>query len=616
MKGDTLMSLRDFFVNFLTNTEGMIELRAIQADGPIQDRLFSRSIAEIQTWIEANKAYNLYYGINTRHPDTQTGSKRDIFEICAFQADLDFKDYGGGEEEAKSRLEAFPLKPTMLLNSGGGYQALWVLTNPLKCMHDISIIVEGINLNLAKILGADHCHDVARVFRIPDTTNYPNQKKRDAGRVPVQARIVYDNGPQYTIEDFEDYRMPQNQQVNTIQSDQPHTALPNNQVLESIELIDRLPSIKGLWEGKGLAHTSEGKVDRSKADYQLVRELLKHEVAYQDIVNLFTNFPYGKAGTYQGDARKYIESTINAAKESSSHEISGADNFPFSSLRPLSQSLPEYDEWLKANKDRKLRGVDSGFSCWNEFLQGVHGLTVLAGVAGSGKSMLAIQLAIQVLKQSGKVLYLDVENGKCNILTRITSYIFQTSDSRIRSAGSLERQWLEELTDLLKSFFLVTDPNEITPDLIENWSRIAGPKLIVCDSLQKISPILYGKNSRTDVRLQIDECMRFFEQIRNNSNTSCLLISEINRASSQTAHLGAFKESSSIEYGADMAIILQPDKQGSSIAIEVVKNRYGTTGCIGYLHRPTPFYWGLLEGTPKNKVTRINKKSGGLYATL
>jgi len=51
-------------------------------------------------------------------------------------------------------------------------------------------MVENINKSLAQHLGGDHCHNIDRIMRLPGTINWPNAKKKEAGRVPVLATII------------------------------------------------------------------------------------------------------------------------------------------------------------------------------------------------------------------------------------------------------------------------------------------------------------------------------------------------------------------------------------------------------------------------------------------
>jgi hypothetical protein len=63
--------------------------------------------------------------------------------------------------------------------------------------------LESYNKALAQQLGADHCHNIDRIMRLPGTTNLPDAKKRALGRRPVAAELIYlDLDRRYRLDDF------------------------------------------------------------------------------------------------------------------------------------------------------------------------------------------------------------------------------------------------------------------------------------------------------------------------------------------------------------------------------------------------------------------------------
>src|SRR5690606_27995740 len=63
--------------------------------------------------------------------------------------------------------------------------------------------VEAINRGIRDHFGADACQNVDRVMRLPGTINFPNAKKRAAGRGPAMAGILErDSGRVYGLEEL------------------------------------------------------------------------------------------------------------------------------------------------------------------------------------------------------------------------------------------------------------------------------------------------------------------------------------------------------------------------------------------------------------------------------
>lgn len=96
-------------------------------------------------------------------------------------------------------------KPTCIVYSGGGYQAYWRLSEPI----DISGVLEAAedaklyNLQIERILGADNCHDVSRIMRVPGTINEPDAKKQKKGRKAALSELIeWHDDRTYDIKQF------------------------------------------------------------------------------------------------------------------------------------------------------------------------------------------------------------------------------------------------------------------------------------------------------------------------------------------------------------------------------------------------------------------------------
>ena len=100
-----------FLTLFLSKTECDLEIRCL----PSKAQLFSRDIAELKKFIEEHLSENIYFGVCSRQGG---GRAEHIKEVISLWADLDFKDYAGGEAEAHERLAAFRYAPTIVVHSG------------------------------------------------------------------------------------------------------------------------------------------------------------------------------------------------------------------------------------------------------------------------------------------------------------------------------------------------------------------------------------------------------------------------------------------------------------------------------------------------------------------
>jgi len=160
----------------------------------------------------------------------QQGTKNAVRQVNCLWADLDAKDFKGGKSEALQNLRGFPLLPTIIVDSGNGYHAYWLLKEPEAISNDSDVAqIEGCNRGLAKALGADaSACDLARVLRLPGTWNV----KDPANPLDVQV-VECEPSRQYNFSEFD--WLPQAEQERTpayesltqgpIQAGQRHTTL-------------------------------------------------------------------------------------------------------------------------------------------------------------------------------------------------------------------------------------------------------------------------------------------------------------------------------------------------------------------------------------------------------
>jgi hypothetical protein len=238
--------------------------------------------------------------------------------VTAAWADIDFHQVHPDREPAEriawSRLNAFPLPPSILVHSGNGRQAWWLYDHPMALSDEWPAErFESINRGIAKALGGDAVHDLARVLRVPGTMNLPDARKRARGCVPVMARLVYANGPTWSPDDFKDFETPA--PSNALRTSPARASIgqadrPDDEILEAFkQLLERLPSNYALvrtWRGDRLLNDTS----RSAFDMALVDHLVRAGVRDEFIPVIVRSFPFGR-GVFASD--DYIARTIAKA---------------------------------------------------------------------------------------------------------------------------------------------------------------------------------------------------------------------------------------------------------------------------------------------------------------
>lgn len=176
-------------------------LVAIDAtSGAIAGHAFTReSIPAAAEWAAGHADRNLYWSVNPlKAALDKKPTKADVAEMRWVHVDID-----DAADAVLARLRAFVPAPTLILFSGGGYQAFWRLREPIYANGNIAEL-EAANKAVLKALGGDKsAWNLDRIMRLPGTMNWPTATKLKKGRNPVAARVIEHHAERgYTLGDF------------------------------------------------------------------------------------------------------------------------------------------------------------------------------------------------------------------------------------------------------------------------------------------------------------------------------------------------------------------------------------------------------------------------------
>ena len=196
----------DFLRNFRPG--GPWVLTSIVPDGKVTTRTFMADQAELLSdWLAAvNGNENVYFHVNHTGDRrlSKKATKEDIVSAEWLHVDVDPLP-GKDRAQILAALNACAPAPSIILDSGGGYQAFWRLSESMPATDDAGRNeIEGRNFALARALGGDSCHNIDRIMRLPGTWNLPNKKKLKAGRQKAMAGVVRaDWDARHNLSDFE-----------------------------------------------------------------------------------------------------------------------------------------------------------------------------------------------------------------------------------------------------------------------------------------------------------------------------------------------------------------------------------------------------------------------------
>ncbi len=246
------------------------KINGLTLDGPL-------SAGAAREWIDARQGrLNLYLSSNAGRLDAHRDyrlNKEEIGTLRAIVADVDPAKIKAGDNrgtnfrrererlrELVRTLSADPTcPPTMVIDSGGGFQFWWFLSPHLPATDENRVLVAGIGRTIRDRIGGDNVQSIEHIFRLPGTVNVPDEDKRLQGRVPAVATVLEQGcGLPYTIDALAVWAPPTKATAYN-ETDLSGVDLDMVAVQEAHEWVDlppkfvaacdRDPVLKALWSG-------------------------------------------------------------------------------------------------------------------------------------------------------------------------------------------------------------------------------------------------------------------------------------------------------------------------------------------------------------------------------
>jgi len=291
--------------------------------------------------------------------------------------------------------------------------------------------------------------------------------------------------------------------------------------------------------------------------------------------------------------------------------------------------LPEYYKTLGSG-DRKFIGIETGIGSLDRATMGLSGVVVLGGIAGQGKTSLALQIAYEACLKGTPVIFYSLEMPKRAIYTKILNRLSRVGYGDILLKG---RPYLDpeaQDTDLMGD--KVDFKNLFSKDEAEALREARGKLVAVGDSLyirsreseeeaisfttleaeinlvkvrhntDKVLVVVdhlqvfdFRNDERERANDQIDKESKLidrFKGVSERTDTPILLISQKNKAGFTSSGLESIKGSVDIVYLADVVMFLEGETESKEEAIfsngykkiklVISKNRYNSPTTLNF----------------------------------
>ncbi len=327
--------------------DGPWALTAIQPDRKaIETRTFHPSgLKELDKWLaQYNGSRNIYFHVNPPLRDiTKKAEREDIKEVSWLHVDIDPRageDIGEEQERAlgllTTKLPKGVPEPTCVVFSGGGYQGFWRLEEPIPVEGELARAEDAkrYNQQLELAFGADNCHNIDRIMRLPGTVNLPDARKARKGRVPTLATLVSLSDATYPLNTFTPAPAVQTQDEGwgvggEIKISGDIERLASVDELDQWGVSDRVKII--IVQGRHPEERKEGDDSRSAWLFDAICQLVRAEVPDEVIFSIITDPDFGIS-------ESVIDKGANAEKYA---------------LRQIGRGRDEaVDPWLRRFNDR------------------------------------------------------------------------------------------------------------------------------------------------------------------------------------------------------------------------------------------------------------------------
>ena len=224
--------------------------------------------------------------------------------------------------------------------------------------------------------------------------------------------------------------------------------------------------------------------------------------------------------------------------------------------------------------DRSLRatqpsGIMSKFTDLDSYLGGLHksDMVVLAARPSIGKSMVALNLALNVAEQGKKVAIFSLEMGIDQVATRLLACHAQVSAYKIRTrrTSQAEDDRIIHAVGALSDYKIYVDdtPTQSVPMMVSKARQLhldGELDFIIVDYMQLIEVGRSGSRSGSNRVQEVSEISRQLKAMARDFDVPVLAVSQLSRALEQRDNkrpiLSDLRDSGSIEQDADVVIFI------------------------------------------------------------
>jgi len=334
---------------------GWIEIRVIEdrKDGAVLRRSWydrpAKLVAALPQLNELadNHRAAVYYGVLPR-VERNRGKAKDAIASSVVWTDIDFRDFQGGEDEARKQLQRVGWAPSVIVRSGHGIHCYWLLKEDEE-----AATLERLSKRLAHAVGGDHAFDAARLLRLPTTANRKGTwKSPPEPAVPVTFEVL-EIARRYNPSELEDVLPPVEDVLPSVTISPEETAGVGigAQISPVVQRLLERPRLQAIFEGRGkpAMNGHGGRLDTTSSGYDASLALMLARAGIIDPSELATAVWHRPDDAARSKGQKYCARTavwaigiVQREKTEKQKSVADAVDFSIDSIRVYTSNPPVY----------------------------------------------------------------------------------------------------------------------------------------------------------------------------------------------------------------------------------------------------------------------------------
>lgn len=274
-------------------------------------------------------------------------------------------------------------------------------------------------------------------------------------------------------------------------------------------------------------------------------------------------------------------------------ELNGDEN-PVIDAREATQ---RYIETLEARKNGKYDRLLTGYEQLDRIVGGFYrgNMVILGARTSVGKTSFLLNMAINFARNKVRVLYVSAEMSWDELLDRIVACESGVFVSKLRrgDVGNDEGLVTAHLGNISEMPLYVIEGGRMSMARIRLAAEIVKPDVIFVDFIQRFTPSSSNQNRAAFFSDLANELKALSMEKKIVVVAASQMNREIEKHDRRDPQLSDLKESGGIEEAADVAILMQADKEDDAmmpernVTFHVKKNRHGPTGQVLFSFQKT-----------------------------